>query len=214
MSGEPTVFVVDDDAAMRESLRWLIESIGLPVSTYGTARDFLETYDDSAAGCLVLDVRMPGMSGLDLQHELVTRESLLPIIMITAYAEVPMAVRAMKTGAVDFIEKPFSDQELLDLIRAALQRNKVARADSAQRAAIVARVARLTHREREVRDLIISGKSNKIIAAELSLSTKTVEVHRSRLMGKLQVETLAELVTVTLLAEGIRENPNQPKGKS
>lgn len=212
--GVPVVFVVDDDPAMRESLRWLIESIGLTVQTHATAREFLDRYDPSSAGCLVLDVRMPGLSGLELQDQLVNRGSLLPIIMITGYAEVPMAVRAMKAGAIDFIEKPFSDQDLLDRLRFAIDISQQARVEERERAEIGARVARLTQREREVCDRVIAGKSNKYIANELGLSAKTVEVHRARLMEKLQASTLADLVRLTMLAEGMRENPNQPKGRS
>ena len=211
---EPVVFVVDDDPAMRESLRWLIESIGLSVQTFADARDFLLAYDPARVGCLVLDVRMPGLSGLELQDKLSARGSNLPIIMITGYAEVPMAVRAMKAGAIDFIEKPFSDQELLDRVRMAIDQHRRTQADELERAEICSRVARLTQREREVRDLVIAGKPNKVIALELGLSTKTVEHHRSKLMEKLKVETLPELVRLTMIADGIRENPNQSKGKS
>jgi RNA polymerase sigma factor (sigma-70 family) len=212
--GGSTVFVVDDDPAMRESLRWLVESIGLRVQTYATAREFLDRYDAASVGCLVLDVRMPGLSGLDLQDELGKLGNPLPIIMITGYAEVPMAVRAMKGGAIDFIEKPFSDQDLLDRVRFAIDLSKQVRAENDEREEIYARVARLTPRELEVRDRVIAGMSNKVIAKELGLSTKTVEVHRARLMEKLQASTLADLVRLTLLAEGMRENPNQSKGRS
>jgi RNA polymerase sigma factor (sigma-70 family) len=212
--GAPIVFVVDDDPAMRESMRWLIESIGLTVQTHATAREFLERYDPVSVGCLVLDVRMPGLSGLDLQDELATRGSVLPIIMITGYAEVPMAVRAMKAGAIDFIEKPFSDQDLLDRVRFAIDLSLQVRAEKDERAEIYSRVARLTPREREVCNRVIAGKPNKVIAKELGLSTKTVEVHRARLMEKLQASTLADLVRLTLLAEGMGENPNQSKGRS
>lgn len=210
----PIVFVVDDDPAMRESLRWLIESIGLTVQTHATAKAFLDSYDPVSIGCLVLDVRMPGLSGLDLQDELATYGSLLPIIMITGYAEVPMAVRAMKAGAIDFIEKPFSDQDLLDRVRFAIDLSRQLRAEKDEQAEIYSRVQRLTPREREVCDRVIAGMSNKVIAKELGLSTKTVEVHRARLMEKLQASTLADLVRLTLLAEGLRENPNQSKGRS
>lgn len=210
----PVVFVVDDDPAMRESLRWLIESIGLTVQTHATAKEFLERYDPANVGCLVLDVRMPGLSGLDLQDELVNRGTVLPIIMITGYAEVPMAVRAMKAGAIDFIEKPFSDQDLLDRVRLAIDLSQQVRAANKERKEIFARVAKLTPREREVCDRVIAGMSNKVIAKDLGLSTKTVEVHRARLMEKLQASTLADLVRLTLLAEGMRENPNQARGKS
>jgi FixJ family two-component response regulator len=198
----PTVYVVDDDPAMRSSLRWLIESVGLAVCTCSSAREFLATYRDVGLGCLVLDVRMPGMSGLDLQIELARRNIEIPILIITGYAEVPLAVRAMKAGAFDFIEKPFSDQTLLDHIRAAVARDEVTRRRRSARAQLQARMRLLTQRERDVLERVISGKSNKVIAAELTLSTKTVEVHRAHVMEKLQATSLADLIRLVLLAEG------------
>ena len=199
----PTVYVVDDDPAMRSSLRWLIESVGLAVRTCGSAREFLATYRDSEPGCLVLDVRMPGMSGLDLQAELARQHINIPILIITGYAEVPLAVRAMKAGAFDFIEKPFSDQTLLDRIRAAVARDEVARRRRAAREQVQARMRLLTQRERDVLERVVTGKSNKVIAAELNLSMKTVEVHRAHVMEKLQADSLADLIRLALLADGI-----------
>jgi two-component system response regulator FixJ len=213
-AGEPAVFVVDDDPAMRESLRWLIESIGVSVQTYCDAHDFLNAYEPGRVGCLVLDVRMPGLSGLELQDELAARGSKLPIILITGYAEVRMAVRGMKAGAIDFIEKPFSDQDLLDKVRLAIERHRRLRAEEIELAEISSRLARLTQREQEVLDRVILGKSNKVIAEELHITTKTVEVHRARLMGKLKVKTVADLVRFTMLAGRIRGNPNPARGKS
>lgn len=201
MPPSATVFVVDDDPAMRESLRWLIESVGLQVKTFPTAQEFLTKYESDKPGCLVLDVRMPGLSGLDLQQELSKRAISLPIIMITGYAEVPMAVRALKAGAIDFIEKPFSDQVLLDRIQQAIESDREARRERAGRTEFSMLLSRLTPREREVMELVVAGKPNKVIAAELGLSPKTVEVHRARVMEKMQVDSLAELVRLNLLSQ-------------
>ena len=199
----PTVYVVDDDPAMRSSLRWLIESVGLSVRTCSSAREFLATYRDGEPGCLVLDVRMPGMSGLDLQAELSRQHIDIPILIITGYAEVPLAVRAMKAGAFDFIEKPFSDQTLLDRIRAAVARDEVARRRRVAREMVQARMRLLTPRERDVMERVVAGKSNKVIASDLNLSMKTVEVHRAHVMEKLQADSLAELIRLSLLADGV-----------
>ena len=206
---DPTVYVVDDDPAMRSSLRWLIESVGLSVRTCSSAQEFLRTYQPSDPGCLVLDVRMPGMSGLDLQAELAARKIHIPILIITGYAEVPLAVRAMKAGAFDFIEKPFSDQTLLDRIRAAVALDESARRRRAARAEVEARLRLLTARERDVLDRVITGKSNKVIAAELVLSTKTVEVHRAHVMEKLKADSLADLIRVALLAAEDDDGPGR-----
>ena len=208
----PTVYVVDDDPAMRSSLRWLIESVGLTVCTCASAREFLATYRDIGPGCLVLDVRMPGMSGLDLQTELSRQRIEIPILIITGYAEVPLAVRAMKSGAFDFIEKPFSDQTLLDRIRAAVALDEVTRRRRSAREQVQARMRLLTQRERDVLERVISGKSNKVIAAELNLSMKTVEVHRAHVMEKLQATSLADLIRLVLLAEG--NDPDDGAGSS
>lgn len=197
---ETIVHVVDDDPDVRDSLRWLIESVGLPVRTYGDAREFLDKYDPERLGCLVLDVRLPGLSGLELQQELMSRPETPPIIMISGHAEVPSAVQAVKAGAIDFIEKPFSEQILLDRIQEALEQQRRAREARTRRAASMALLATLTPREREVMQLIVAGKRNKVIAAELGITEKTVEVHRSRVMEKLQVESLAALVQLVLLA--------------
>jgi two-component system response regulator FixJ len=207
MPPEPTVFVVDDDRAMRDSLRWLLESVGLTVRTYSTAAAFLREYEPAQPGCLVLDVRMPGMSGLDLQAELVRRGAGLPTIVVTGHAEVPMAVRAVKAGAVDFIEKPFSDQHLLDRVRQALEIDRLEREVRHRREAARRRLESLTARERQVLGLVVAGKANKEIAATLGLSPKTVEVHRAHVMSKMAVDSLAELIRVALLAGAIRENP-------
>jgi FixJ family two-component response regulator len=204
---EPTVFVVDDDRAMRESLSWLLDSVGLRVRSYATAADFLAEHDPAQPGCLVLDVRMPGMSGLDLQAELARRGVELPTIVITGHAEVSMAVRAVKAGAIDFIEKPFSDQLLLDRVRQALEIDLEAREVRRRREDARRRLATLTAREREVLNLVVAGKANKEIASALGVSPKTVEVHRAHVMSKMCVDSLAELIRITLLAGEIRENP-------
>jgi two-component system response regulator FixJ len=210
MSNEPLVYVVDDDPAMRSSLRWLIESVGLAVHTSASAGDFHDFYDPSRPGCLVLDIRMPGMSGLDLQTELKARRIAIPVLIITGYAEVPLAVRAMKAGAFDFIEKPFSDQILLDRIRAAIAKDMAAREELQARSLVAARAAQLTPRERDVMSRVVTGKSNKLIAADLSLSTKTVEAHRARVMEKLQAKSLAELIRYALML-GEPEDPVKPR---
>jgi two-component system, LuxR family, response regulator FixJ len=204
---QPIVFVVDDDRAMRDSLRWLLESIGLSVRTYGTAVEFLRDHDPAQPGCLVLDVRMPGMSGLDVQTELAQRGAELPTIVVTGHAEVAMAVRAVKAGAIDFIEKPFSDQLLLDRVRQALEIDRQSREVRARREEARRRLASLSAREREVLELVAAGKANKEVAAALGLSTKTVEVHRAHVMSKMAVDSLAELIRVAILAGAIGENP-------
>jgi len=202
MISGPIVYVVDDDPAMRSSLRWLIESVGLVVHTCASAQEFLQTYHIGDPGCVVLDIRMPGMSGLDLQAELTERQMYIPVLIITGYAEVPLAVRAMKAGAFDFIEKPFSDQTLLDRIRAALAQDAVARRQRTTRQEVEARLRLLTGRERDVLEGVATGKSNKQIAAAIGLSPKTVEVHRSHVMEKLKADSLAELIRLWMLVKG------------
>jgi two-component system, LuxR family, response regulator FixJ len=199
MPREPIVFVVDDDPATRDSLRWLLQSVGLRVQTLATAEEFLSTYEAGQAGCLVLDVRMPGMSGLNLQETLVARDITLPVIIITGYAEVPTAVRALKTGAIDFIEKPFNDDVLLDRVRQAIEVDRQARAAHDQRTLAERRFAQLTPREREVMQLVVAGKANKVIAGELGLSPKTVEVHRASVMSKMDADSVADLVRLAML---------------
>jgi RNA polymerase sigma factor (sigma-70 family) len=193
-----TVFIIDDDPAMRDSMSFLVQSVGIAVETFSSAQGFLDTYDPERHGCLVLDVRMPGMSGLELQEFLVERGIRAPVIMVTGYGDVPMAVRALKGGAVDFLEKPFTDQELLETINEAVERDYRQRGKDAELAKVKERIARLTPREREVMDLVLDGKPNKAIATELGLSPKTVEVHRSRVMAKMQVGSLAALLQTVL----------------
>jgi two-component system response regulator FixJ len=194
------VYVVDDDAAVRDSLKWLIESVGLRVQACASAQAFLDAYDRSSPGCLVLDVRLRGMSGLDLQADLARREIAVPTIIVTGHGDVAMAVRAMKMGAIDFIEKPFNDQELLERIQRAIDDDQTARRGGEEREQICALLATLSPREREVMDLLALGKANKEVADQLGLSTRTVEGHRARLMEKLSCTSLAELVRLSLRA--------------
>jgi len=200
MTKQPIVFVVDDDQAMRNSLKWLIESVGMKVETYTSADEFIRNYYPGRAGCLLLDVRMPGMSGLELQEHFVKHQITIPIIIITGHGDVPMAVRAMKSGAVDFIEKPFNDELLLESIRNALNLDVEQRAAQAERAEIATRLANLTPREHEVMEMVTDGKSNKEIALTLGVSAKTVEAHRSRVMEKMQADSLADLVKMAVAA--------------
>jgi FixJ family two-component response regulator len=202
VENDPTVFVVDDDPGIREYLRLLIESVGLRARTYGSAREFLDDYDGAVPGCLVLDVRMPGLSGLDLQDELSARKIALPIIMMSAYGEVPMAVRAMRAGAVDFIQKPFDGQALLDRMHAALEADTRAREAEARRGRVRERLSSLTPRQQAVLDGLVAGKPSKVIAAELGLSQKTVDVHRFHIMQRLQARSLPDLFRLILLARG------------
>jgi len=199
MHQAPTVFVVDDDADLRESLAWLIESAGLRVKAYSTAQEFLASYEPEQPGCLVLDVRLPGLSGLDLQAELARRGGAPPTIIITGHAKVPMAVRALKGGAIDFLQKPFSDQVLLDRIRQAFDLDRRTRQLQTECNRFAELLAHLTPREREVMELVIAGKPNKIIASDLGISPKTVEIHRGRVMEKTRAGSVAELVRLAQL---------------
>jgi two-component system response regulator FixJ len=201
MRPEATVFVVDDDEAMRSSMRWLIESVGLRGEAFASPDEFLACYYPGRPGCLVLDVRMPGMSGLELQEKLISKEIQIPIIMITGHGDVPMAVRAMKAGAVDFIEKPFNDQVLLDCIQRALEKDAELRQIQGRRTEVAARLVQLTRREFEVMRMVVQGKSNKEIAGELNVSTKTVEAHRAKVMDKMQARSLAGLVRMALMVK-------------
>jgi FixJ family two-component response regulator len=195
------VFVVDDDDAVRTALRLLIKSVGLPVETFASAQEFLNTFDGDRAGCLVLDIRMPGMSGLELQQHLNALHAITPIVFITGHGDVPMAVEAMQHGAVDFIQKPFRDQDLIDRINQALDRDRANRNGLKQRDAILERIATLTPREREVLTLVTTGKANKVIAGDLDVSQRTVEIHRARVMEKMQASSLAHLVRMVIESE-------------
>ena len=191
---EQCVFIVDDDEAMRDSLQWLIESQGLAVRTFAAAEDFLAACGDAMAGCIVLDVRMPGMSGLELYEKMNLRRCTLPVIFITGHGDVPMAVSALKKGAVDFIEKPFNDKELLRVIGQCLERESATRQQRQREGEAARRLAGLTEREREVMDLILAGKLNKQIAHELGVGETTVKAHVSEILRKLDVASRTQAV--------------------
>ena len=202
MSDQPTVYVVDDDPALRDALQLLMQSVQLPVQAYDSAQGFLDAFEPGQRGCLVLDIRMPGMSGLDLQSRLKAAGSTLPVIIITGHGDVPMAVRALKEGAMDFLEKPFNDQLLLDCVKRALEDNARVSDLAERRTEIQGRLDLLTPRERQVLDLVVSGNSNKEMAAELGVSQKTIEAHRAKVMEKTQARSLSELMRM-ILTEGV-----------
>ena len=195
---EATVYIVDDDQAIRRAMDFLMRSVGLDYEIFHSADDFLAKYTDEFAGCLVLDIRMPGLGGLELQQKLLERDSSLPIIFITGHGDVPMAVEAMQKGAFDFIQKPFRDQELLDRVTEAMKTDREIRSAREERAGVANRIEKLTKREREVLDLVVTGKPNKIIAYELGVSQRTVEIHRARVMEKMEAKSLAGLVRMHL----------------
>ena len=192
-TGDPIVFVVDDDSSVREALTDLITSVGLSVEAYKSAREFLEHRRRDAPACLVLDVRLPGLSGLDLQRELLRSEAPIPIIFITGHGDIPMSVRAIKEGAVEFLAKPFRDQDLLDAIQHALEIDRAARQERSLVADMRRRYESLTNREREVMRLVVSGLLNKQIAGELGSSEVTVKMHRGQVMRKMKAQSVVEL---------------------
>ncbi|MCC7516545.1 MAG: response regulator transcription factor [Pseudomonadales bacterium] len=202
LSQEATVFVVDDDDAVRESLVFLMKSVGLRAESFSSAQAFLDHYNAARAGCLILDIRMPGMSGLELQDKLNKMGSILPIIFITGHGDVPMAVKAIKSGAADFIQKPFRDQELIDRVREVLEEDAQTRADKLQRTEILKRMDTLTEREREVMAQVVEGKANKVVAIDLNVSQRTVEIHRANVMDKMKARSLAQLVRLVMKAQG------------
>ena len=203
---DPIVFVVDDDEAVRDSLRSLLGSVNLPVKAFASGQDFLDVYRTEETGCLVADIRMPGMSGLDLQSELLRRSIGLPMIMITGHGDIKMCARAMKAGAFDFVEKPFNGQELLDLIQKAIEVNLESARRRDEVADIRKRLQQVKPRDREVLDGIVDGETNKKIAARLGLSAKTVEFRRAKVMKTMQAKTLADLVRMVMTLETAERN--------
>lgn len=204
MSGTPTVFVLDDDNAVRDALGALFESFGLSVRTYESAESFLRDLSGDFFGCIVLDVRMPGLSGLELQEQLAAMNITLPVIIVTGHGDLPMAVKAMRAGAVDFIEKPFDDDVILRSVQEALSRGSKLRAESASGEAVKVNLKRLTARELEVLEQVALGHPNKVIAYNLGISSRTVEIHRARVVEKLQARNLAHLVRMAIAAGIIR----------
>jgi FixJ family two-component response regulator len=196
------VHVVDDDEAVRSSLKLLLKSAGLSTRAYSSAAEFLAAYEDDRPGCLVLDIRMPGMNGLELQDELNRRGAMIPVIFITGHGDVPMAVEAMQRGAMDFLQKPFRDEDLIDRVRKALALDRRNRVQLKSRQAIRSRLAILSPREMQVLRLLTLGKSNKQMAGDLGVSQRTVEIHRAHLMHKMEATSVAQLVRMTLVAEG------------
>ena len=191
---EPVVFVIDDDEAVLESLSLMIETVGLKVQTYSSAKEFLDDHDPAQSGCLVLDVRMPGMSGLELLSQLTNQEFSISVIIITGHGDVPMAVQALKAGAVDFIEKPFREQVLLDSIQKAIKMDAENRCKQIEQTDIKGKMENLSPRELEVMDLFVTGKSSKMIAYELGISQKTSDFHRANILKKMSVESVVKLM--------------------
>lgn len=208
MLKEPIVYIVDDDQAMVESLTWIIESVGLKAKAYTRANDFLEEYDPLQHGCILLDVRMPGMSGPELQTRLNAIGAAIPIIFISGHGDVPLAVRVMKAGAIDFLTKPFNDQVLIESINKALRVDKTNREKQQKNAQAEAKFALLSPREVQVLQGIVSGKQNKVISAELNISLKTVEAHRASVMKKMSVKSVPELVKL-VLTNGVHDTTEQ-----
>lgn len=198
---EPVAFIVDDDEAVRDSLGLLLKAAGIGSRSYDSAEAFLDAFDPREYGCLVLDIRMPGMGGLELQTVLQQRNVALPIVFITAHGDVPMAVEAVRQGAVDFIQKPFDDEALVEKVSGALTSSARQHEEELERNDIRRRVDSLTARERQVMTQVVRGKANKVIASDLGVSQRTVEIHRSRVMEKMQAASLAQLVRMVLVAE-------------
>jgi FixJ family two-component response regulator len=213
MDNEATVFIVDDDEGVREGLGLLLETIEQPYELYSSAIEFLEAYDPSRRGCLVLDIRMPRMSGLDLQEKLNEQDSQLPIIFITGHGDIPMAVDAMRRGAMDFIRKPFREQDLLDRINEALEFDAGNREAFLDRQDLRERISSLSARESEVFHRVAAGDQNKVIGADLGISERTVEAHRSQVMSKLGIQRLAQLVRIKLEAE-LLDRSEEPSVRS
>jgi FixJ family two-component response regulator len=202
-----TVFVVDDDEAVRGSLKLLLKSIGLPSVAFASAAEFLAAYRPEQPGCLVLDIRMPGMSGLELQQQLNLRGAMIPVVFISGHGDIPMAVEAMQHGAFDFLQKPFRDQDLIDRVQRAMERDAAGRDQLRQLERVQQRLDSLTPREREVLGLMAQGKQNKVMASDLGVSQRTVEIHRARVMDKMEARSLAQLVRMMLELERRGERP-------
>ncbi len=194
----PKVLVVDDDAGVRNAMRVLLKSVGLECALFGSAQEFLAGYDSAQPGCLLLDIRMPGMSGLELQQQLNLRGAVIPVIFMTGHGDIPMAVEAMQHGAFDFLQKPFRDQDLIDRIQKAITKDAELRVSLGEHERIRRRLDSLTPREREVLDLMTQGKQNKAVAQALDVSPRTVEIHRARVMQKMEAQSVAELVRMML----------------
>jgi two-component system, LuxR family, response regulator FixJ len=209
MTIDTDAHVIDDDAAVRESTDFLLRSAGLTVKTYDSAAAFLDALPTIGSGCIITDVRMPGISGIDLLRRLKEMQVQLPVIVITGHGDVPLAVEAMKSGAVDFLEKPFDDDVLLASVRTALNRSEASAALETERAEIRARIATLTHRERDVLNGLIAGHPNKIIAYDLQISPRTVEIYRANVMTKMKAGSLSELVRMALVAGAMTSTPDR-----
>lgn len=205
MPNDGTVHVVDDDLAVRQSLSFLLATVGLPVRLHESAASFLETVKEPVTGCIVTDVRMPEIDGIEFLRRLKSRGVLAPVIVMTGHADVPLAVEAMKQGAIDFIEKPFDDDLFLASVRSALDRQEQSAQQNSQATEIQTRLESLSERERQVLDGLVAGKANKVIAYDLGISPRTVEIYRANVMGKMQAASLSELVRMALLAGAVRD---------
>ncbi len=209
----PRVYIVEDDEAVRESLQLMLESVGYKTKTFANANAFLDQHHSDMAGCLVLDIRMPGINGMELQRKLNERNSMLPVIFVTGHGDVPMAVEAMQQGALDFVQKPYREQELLEKIERAFAMDKTNRESLQQRQSIATRLQSLTPRELDVLRLMVEGKANKVIAIDLDISQRTVEIHRARVMEKIEANSLAHLVRMVMAADPGLLQP-KPSGDS
>ncbi len=201
MTSEPIVFIVDDDKAVRDSIKLLMKSVGRPAETYGSGDEFLDAFSPDWSGCLILDIRMPGMSGLELQEKLNALGSQLKIVFITGHGDIPMAVQAMKHGAAEFLQKPFRDQDLIDHVSKLCDKAFETLSDQAEKQTVRQRLQELSERERDIMSRIVEGQANKAIAIDLDLSPRTVEVHRSNVMRKMQARSLAHLIRMVLFIE-------------